>query len=109
MSGNIDADCCMSKHQLDNGTDAACAERFLFSNLPKAKCMAFGACAPSTAHWALQVRHKFRSVSQAVDLLGALSTREYSHTAYYSGPFTIGDMMTIKVKVSFRCLHNTGR
>ncbi|KAK9809762.1 hypothetical protein WJX73_003919 [Symbiochloris irregularis] len=46
-----------------------------------------------------EVRCKTRSVSRALDLAGALATREYAHTAYYSGPFTIGDMMTIKVKV----------
>lgn len=46
-----------------------------------------------------QVRCKTRSVSRALDLIGALATREYAHTAYYSGPFTIGDMMTMRVKV----------
>ncbi|MCJ1422966.1 hypothetical protein MMC29_000847 [Sticta canariensis] len=45
-----------------------------------------------------QVRHKHRSVSQPIELLGVLSTREYAHTAYYSGPLSIGNMMNIKVK-----------
>ena len=47
----------------------------------------------------MQVRHKHKSVSSAVDLLGALSPREYAHTAYYSGPLSIGSMMNIRVKV----------
>ena len=46
-----------------------------------------------------EVHHTLRHVSDPLDLLGAFKAREYSSTAYYSGPFTIADSMTIKVKV----------
>ena len=40
-----------------------------------------------------------RHVSDPLDLLGAFKSKEYSATAYFSGPFRIADSMTIKVKV----------
>lgn len=46
-----------------------------------------------------EVHHTIRHVGDPLDLLGAFKAREYSSTAYYSGPFTIADSMTIKVKV----------
>lgn len=52
-----------------------------------------------------EVHHTLRHVSDPLDLLGAFKAREYSSTAYYSGPFTIADSMTIKVKVSLLALH----
>ena len=55
-----------------------------------------------------EVHHTLRHVSDPLDLLGAFKAREYSSTAYYSGPFTIADSMTIKVKVVRfvpSCLH----
>lgn len=46
------------------------------------------------------VTHALRRVSDPLDLLGAFKAKEYSATAYYSGPFRIADTMTIKVKVA---------
>lgn len=46
------------------------------------------------------VTHTLRRVSDPLDLLGAFKAKEYSATAYYSGPFRIADTMTIKVKVA---------
>lgn len=45
------------------------------------------------------VTHNIRHVGDPLDLLGAFKSKEYSATAYYSGPFRIADTMTIKVKV----------
>jgi len=45
------------------------------------------------------VTHTMRHVSDPLDLLGTFKSKEYSATAYYSGPFRIADTMTIKVKV----------
>ena len=47
--------------------------------------------------------HTLRRVSDPLDLLGAFKAKEYSATAYYSGPFRIADTMTIKVKVAGAC------
>ena len=49
-----------------------------------------------------------RHVSDPLDLLGAFKSKEYSATAYYSGPFRIADSMTIKVKVHTGNLLTTG-
>ncbi|KAL0036571.1 hypothetical protein WJX79_000925 [Trebouxia sp. C0005] len=46
------------------------------------------------------VTHNIRHVGDPLDLLGAFKSKEYSATAYYSGPFRIADTMTIKVKVT---------
>ena len=46
------------------------------------------------------VTHTLRHVSDPLDLLGTFKAKEYSATAYYSGPFRIADTMTIKVKVA---------
>ena len=46
-----------------------------------------------------EVKHHTRHVSDPLDLLGAFKAKEYSSTAYFTGPFTIADSMTIKVKV----------
>ena len=45
------------------------------------------------------VTHNIRHVGDPLDLLGAFKSKEYSATAYYSGPCRIADTMTIKVKV----------
>ena len=45
------------------------------------------------------VTHNIRHVGDPLDLMGAFKSKEYSATAYYSGPFRIADTMTIKVKV----------
>ena len=37
-----------------------------------------------------------------MELLSAFRAKEYLHTAYYSGPLRIGDLMTINVKVGLR-------
>ena len=47
-----------------------------------------------------EVTHTLRHVSDPLDLLGTFKAKEYSATAYYSGPFKIADTMTIKVKVT---------
>ncbi|KAL3159758.1 ATP-dependent DNA helicase II subunit 2 [Trebouxia sp. C0009 RCD-2024] len=51
------------------------------------------------------VTHTLRHVSDPLDLLGAFKAKEYSATAYYSGPFRIADTMTIKVKVTKKSSH----
>lgn len=51
------------------------------------------------------VTHTIRHVSDPLDLLGTFKSKEYSATAYYSGPFRIADTMTIKVKVLPNTVH----
>lgn len=46
-----------------------------------------------------QVKHKTTHVQKPAGLLGLFKCKEYSNTAYYAGPFTIGNMMTMRVKV----------
>ena len=45
------------------------------------------------------VRHKVHSVRTPGEILSAFPYKEYSTTAYYSGPLTIANEMTIAVKV----------
>lgn len=46
-----------------------------------------------------RVRHKLLSVRTPSEILSAFPFKEYSTTAYYSGPLTIANEMTIAVKV----------
>lgn len=50
-----------------------------------------------------EVKHKQVHVQTPAELLGLFKCKEYSNTAYYAGPFTIGNMMTIRVKVMVNC------
>ena len=45
------------------------------------------------------IRHREFSVQTPAELLGVFKCKEYSNTAYYAGPFTIGPDMNIRVKV----------
>ncbi len=47
------------------------------------------------------VKHKQTHVQTPAELLGLFKCKEYSNTAYYAGPFTIGNMMTMRVKVRY--------
>lgn len=51
-----------------------------------------------------EVKHKETHVQTPAELLGMFKCKEYSNTAYYAGPFTIGNMMTIRIKVHFSSL-----
>lgn len=46
-----------------------------------------------------EVRHTVRKVCSPIELLGAFRFKEYTHTAYYTGPLTVASSMTISVKV----------
>ena len=46
-----------------------------------------------------QVHSSKRVAHDALEARGAFRFKEVSATAYYAGPFTIGNAMTIKVKV----------
>ena len=46
-----------------------------------------------------EIRHKQISVQTPSELLGVFKCKEYSNTAYYAGPFTVGPDMNIRVKV----------
>lgn len=50
-----------------------------------------------------EIRHRDITVQTPSELLGVFKSREYSNTAYYAGPFTVGPDMNIRVKVSSRC------
>jgi hypothetical protein len=54
------------------------------------------------------VKHRRTDVETPAEFLGACKCKEYSNTAYYAGPFTIGNIMNIRVKVicSFRVESN---
>ena len=55
------------------------------------------------------VKHKQTDVQKPAGLLGLFKCKEYSNTAYYAGPFTIGNMMTMRVKVKIDgCVPNLG-
>ena len=51
------------------------------------------------------VIHTVKRVQGKVELLGAFRFKEYAHSAYYAGPMTIGNLMTIPVKV---CANSSG-
>ena len=46
-----------------------------------------------------EIRHKDIIVQTPAELLGVFKCKEYSNTAYYAGPFTLGPNMNIRVKV----------
>ena len=46
-----------------------------------------------------EIRHKDIVVRTPAELLGVFKCKEYSNTAYYAGPFTVGPNMNIRVKV----------
>ena len=46
-----------------------------------------------------EIRHKDIVVQTPAELLGIFKCKEYSNTAYYAGPFTVGPNMNIRVKV----------
>jgi hypothetical protein len=46
-----------------------------------------------------EIRHKEIVVQTPAELLGGFKCKEYSNTAYYAGPFTVGPDMNIRVKV----------
>ena len=46
-----------------------------------------------------EIRHKDIVVQTPAELLGVFKCKEYSNTAYYAGPFTVGPNMNIRVKV----------
>ena len=46
-----------------------------------------------------EIRHKDVVVQTPAELLGVFKCKEYSNTAYYAGPFTVGPNMNIRVKV----------
>lgn len=48
-----------------------------------------------------EIRHKDIVVQTPAELLGVFKCKEYSNTAYYAGPFTVGPNMNIRVKVGF--------
>lgn len=50
-----------------------------------------------------EFRHKDIVVQTPSELLGVFKCKEYSNTAYYAGPFTVGPNMNIRVKVSTFC------
>ena len=46
-----------------------------------------------------EIGHKDIVVQTPAELLGVFKCKEYSNTAYYAGPFTVGPDMNIRVKV----------
>jgi hypothetical protein len=46
-----------------------------------------------------EVHHRSQSVRSTAEIRGAFPFKETSTTAYFSGPLTIADIMTIEVKV----------
>ncbi|BDA44905.1 X-ray repair cross-complementing protein 5 [Coccomyxa sp. Obi] len=54
-----------------------------------------------------QVKHKVTYVQRPAGLLGLFKCKEYSNTAYYAGPFTIGNMMTVRVKIAKKAKKET--
>lgn len=56
-----------------------------------------------------EIRNRDTTVQTPAELLGVFKCKEYSNTAYYAGPFTVGPDMNIRVKVKpslcKRCTH----
>ena len=55
------------------------------------------------------VRHKLMSVRTPGEIIAAFPFKEYSTTAYYSGPLTIANEMTIAVKVGLCAIDCTAK